>query len=511
MAGLLRGRPYTFMREANRQAAGTNGSDGFGKLRFRRGTDGKTRQMLEDVREKRALDLKVEPIHGDIYTYWAFRDVLVHMKHVSEEATHSKVLHVGLICVMIVQILGPPAVLIWSLYAIDWSNARVGLGAWEYIPGSYHKGVSNFFSHLLSTLFLFVFILNGIYVIRDDKQKSEKIWYLVSVLEKDGSGVVNRTWLRVGAFINSWVVVISAICMGPCFMLSKSPKDIIFDAFALLFLFRLDDVNGDLGFLEEQWDSEKFGKLYEDVRSWEEKDQRAGSLESGQAVGRIPAQFGANSANGANDAIGASRRNWRKRRKLAQFGAIGAFQRIPSQSAHSSAFGAFQRIRRIPAHSAQSSAWPATATEPARTANLDLPSSMGKVEASAVVKNCYKPMCVSKIVHKGQRHAPGNEAWSTTSDAAVWLHVQETRTPELQDTPMGAARSTRVSTPYRWMTVMMSEVKREVKAMLSKLDPDGPRLIANLGEGLNGKESPELVQAFVTAVHEALKSPSRTQ
>lgn len=285
MAGLLRGRPYTFMREANRQAAGTNGSDGFGKLRFRRGTDGKTRQMLEDVREKRALDLKVEPIHGDIYTYWAFRDVLVHMKHVSEEATHSKVLHVGLICVMIVQILGPPAVLIWSLYAIDWSNARVGLGAWEYIPGSYHKGVSNFFSHLLSTLFLFVFILNGIYVIRDDKQKSEKIWYLVSVLEKDGSGVVNRTWLRVGAFINSWVVVISAICMGPCFMLSKSPKDIIFDAFALLFLFRLDDVNGDLGFLEEQWDSEKFGKLYEDVRSWEEKDQRAGSLESGQVSG----------------------------------------------------------------------------------------------------------------------------------------------------------------------------------------------------------------------------------
>ena len=70
------------------------------------------------------------------------------------------------------------------------------------------------------------------------------------------------------------------------------------------------------------------------------------------------------------------------------------------------------------------------------SANLDLPSSMGKVEASAVVKNCCKPMCVSKIVQKGQRHAPGNEAWSTTADAAVWLHVQETRTPELQDTPM---------------------------------------------------------------------------
>ncbi|CAJ1448512.1 unnamed protein product, partial [Effrenium voratum] len=47
----------------------------------------------------------------------------------------------------------------------------------------------------------------------------------------------------------------------------------------------------------------------------------------------------------------------------------------------------------------------------------------------------------------------------------------------------------------------VEDVQREVEVMLKKLPPKGPRLIANLGEGLNGQERPELVQAFVDAVH----------
>lgn len=237
--------------------------------------------LLEDANNRKTVDKADTKIHGNIYTYWAFHDVLLQHKLIRAEGSSNKVLQVDIIFVMIVQILGPPAILIWSVYAINWTNARVGLGNWEYIPGSYERGVSNFACQVLGTFFLFIFILNGIYVIRDDKQKSEKIWYVVKVFQKSSHGTVKRFWLRAGAMINSWCVVISAICMAPCFMLSKSPKDIIFDAFALLFLFRLDDVNGDLGFLEEQWDSDLFGTFYNDIRSQEEEQRRLENAEDG--------------------------------------------------------------------------------------------------------------------------------------------------------------------------------------------------------------------------------------
>lgn len=56
-----------------------------------------------------------------------------------------------------------------------------------------------------------------------------------------------------------------------------------------------------------------------------------------------------------------------------------------------------------------------------------------------------------------------------------------------------------------------ADVQREVLNMLASLDrvQESPHLIANLGEGLNGTESPELVAAFVDAVHASTKGGAK--
>jgi len=48
-------------------------------------------------------------------------------------------------------------------------------------------------------------------------------------------------------------------------------------------------------------------------------------------------------------------------------------------------------------------------------------------------------------------------------------------------------------------TKTAESVRATAQAMLHELGPQ--RLIANLGEGLGGKESPELVKTFVDSIH----------
>merc|ERR1712228_57142 len=53
------------------------------------------------------------------------------------------------------------------------------------------------------------------------------------------------------------------------FIVEDSPKELVLDAFGLAFLYNLDDLGGDLAFMEEAWDEEFMGRIYGEMRDEE--------------------------------------------------------------------------------------------------------------------------------------------------------------------------------------------------------------------------------------------------
>merc|ERR1712232_534974 len=75
-----------------------------------------------------------------------------------------------------------------------------------------------------------------------------------------------HSFLVVGAFINCWGVAWSCIDMYVVVGASSSPQDLLLDALGLLFLYNLDDIGGDLGFIDEDdWPGERIAWIYKEL------------------------------------------------------------------------------------------------------------------------------------------------------------------------------------------------------------------------------------------------------
>ena len=157
-----------------------------------------------------------------------------------------------------------------------------------------------------------------------------------------------------------------------------------------------------------------------------------------QAVGRIPAQFQRNRLNSAQTA------------QSAQFGAngaIGAFQRIPTQSAHSSPLG-------------QSSAWPSTATEPARTGLFQ--SMVGKQSRSEEGQQLFCPGSSPEHAWPGRCPGGGGGAVLCQGSSPVSICysrlVRQAGSSPACATPQCSTTCARITkAPVRLQTVMQED------------------------------------------------------
>jgi len=180
------------------------------------------------------------------------------------------VLKVGLFVVVVLQLCGPMGILFWVLHRIEFGYNGHLIGLHElmnYQTGGNTHAISYVGQRVLAVLFLALFSLNGLYVIKKDRAETEKVVNMCKIFKRAaivrGYLAPQERWLFVGAIVNSLCLIMCCFCMVFLFVVVEhGPKDVLFDAFGLTFLYNLDDVGGTLGFLHEQWDEDQMGDIY---------------------------------------------------------------------------------------------------------------------------------------------------------------------------------------------------------------------------------------------------------
>jgi len=216
------------------------------------------------------------PVSGNIYMYMALKDFgrssgLIQTSRAAGTWRMQWVRMAGFLVIALLQILAPVAIMSYAVSPLQISIQQDGKFDWfPWFRNDPDWGVSFQSQRMLGILFLFLFVLNGLFVLRSDLEETKKMMFMCRVFEEvaeknDDWEQPQYKWLWVGAFINVLCLLLCSICMFFLFILAagdKGPKDIVFDSLGLAFLYNLDDIGGDLTLLDEEWDEDMIGDIY---------------------------------------------------------------------------------------------------------------------------------------------------------------------------------------------------------------------------------------------------------
>lgn len=209
------------------------------------------------------------PVAGNIYRYWGLGLASIFGKP-SEGSIQCSGDHVvqqlGILLIFLIQLLAPASCITYKVYSTDWGHFKLGLDGWKYEFHSESHGISNLLEHFVATLFLTCLALNGARVIYNDMLASMKINMMLANAPASFVKHVHHLWLWIGPFMDCLLVVQCCVIVYLTFITAATPIDVVYDALAVTFLYNLDDIGGDMGFLsEEDWDEDAVGKEYYDT------------------------------------------------------------------------------------------------------------------------------------------------------------------------------------------------------------------------------------------------------
>lgn len=211
---------------------------------------------------------KVYEMPGNIYRIGAFGGLPVNsLQNLSR--------YFGALAIWVVQFIGPPAVFFSSLgfgveeentYKWDeWTNWGDDANKFDHLLADWtHFRTPKF----LSILFIFLFTLNGLFVLIDEKECFHQMDNMFRYLDLHTPKFnFAREWLLyLDSFMNNWLVLWCTIDAYILVGNARSVKDVLFDSLSLLFLYNLDDISGDLGFVNtDDWDGLRLGWIYEEM------------------------------------------------------------------------------------------------------------------------------------------------------------------------------------------------------------------------------------------------------
>jgi len=236
-------------------------------------------ETLGHVFQKRMADNKrdakreIVPISGNIYRYWALGGFFGGI--FSDDVEHFMRKTFGMLACATIQFVAPLAVIISTMFSIDWTHVAIGTSPWYSRTHKEEFGVSHLLARILGLIFIVAYTLWALEKLQGERQDWLKLKSLFNIYEAQQTGRTSgycktsaaKFFLNVGPAINCLTYCNCLIAMALLLKLSESPKDVVFDSLSLLFLIKLDDMDSDLGLLSaDDWSKAEMGTfVYESI------------------------------------------------------------------------------------------------------------------------------------------------------------------------------------------------------------------------------------------------------